>query len=133
MRSQRRGERHHSVAAGARTHHCSRIREQATQFAIGTEGVEIRVWTMMKGLFRPTRNELLAPRLQILTELATLPVDSGDRGMGLTNLENIRRVLTHLAPPVLRLLAAGAQTGKDLRLTAGQDRPSAYKIYSHNS
>lgn len=57
----------------------------------------MRIWTM-KELFRLTRSELFTVRYEILAELARMPEASGDRGVALANLENIRRVLARLDP-----------------------------------
>jgi len=52
----------------------------------------MRVYTL-KELFRLTRVELFALHHRIASRLAQLPEGSDERGIALTNLRNIRRVL----------------------------------------
>ena len=52
----------------------------------------MRVWTLNE-LFSLTRAELFALHYRIAADLNQLPEGSDDRGIALTNLRNIRRVL----------------------------------------
>jgi len=55
----------------------------------------MRVYTL-KELFRLTRVELFALHHRIASRLGQLPEGSDERGIALTNLRNIRRVLARL-------------------------------------
>ena len=61
--------------------------------AVETKETNMRAYSL-KELFRLTRTELLALHAKIVTELASLPETCTDREIALSNLRNIRRVLT---------------------------------------
>jgi hypothetical protein len=62
-----------------------------------TKEKKMQVWTL-KELFCLTRTELFALHHEIAGRLVHLPEGSAERGIALTNLRNIRRVLTRLHP-----------------------------------